>query len=158
MKSATQFDNLDVIEKDIRRRIEKIDLARRVLEAELADFLTSKQSILQLSKKYSGQEVEESPLHEDSFKESARKGGVGELPWGRYAGGVEQVVYVVKEAGARGLGRLEVVDQIETILGKRPSLNSVTTWLNRARKRGQVKNRERRWYSATQPKYLGRTN
>ena len=146
MKSQPNFENLNEIEKDIRRRLEKLDQERRVVEAELTDFLSKKQSIIELSKKYGGKEDLGFLDTEGAPAKPIHGGGSSELPWRRYASGTEKVVFVVAEAGARGLGRLEVVDRIEAISGERSPLNSVTTWLNRARKQGEVRNRKRRWY------------
>ena len=151
MKSPVRLENLDAIEENIRHRIEQLDeeytREKSILEREPADFLTNKQSIMEAAEKYGGERIVEDLAQPEAPRRSPLEGTSPDLPWGRYASGVDKVIYVLIAAGSRGLGRLEVVDRIAEISGKRPPINSVTTWLYRARTRGEIKNRKRKWYA-----------
>ena len=135
----------------MRHRIKQLDeeyaRAKRILERELADFLTNKQSIMEAAEKYGGERIVEDSAQPEAPGRSPHDGTSPDLPWGRYASGVDQVIYVLRAAGSRGLGRLEVRDRIAEISGEKPQINSVTTWLFRARTRGEIKNRKRKWYA-----------
>jgi hypothetical protein len=151
MKRSITLEELDSIERNIRRRLEELDQnyerERALLQKELEKFIEAKRSMTDFFDKYGGEKVGPSALQtEETPAGSGDETAFREMPWGRYASGVDKVLYVIKEAGTRGLGRLEVVDRIEEILGEKPELNSVTTWLYRAKKRGQIRNRRRRWY------------
>jgi hypothetical protein len=151
MKSPIRLENLDAIEENIRHRIKQLDKEyareKSILERELADFLTNKQSIMEAAEKYGGERIIEDSAQPEAPRRSPHDGTSRDLPWGRYASGVDQVIYVLRAASSRGLGRLDVVDRIAEISGKKPPINSVTTWLYRARKRGEIKNRKRKWYA-----------
>jgi hypothetical protein len=151
MKSPIRLENLDAIEENIRNRIKQLDeeyaRAKSILEGELADFLTNKQSIIEAAEKYGGERITDDSAQPGAPRRSRDDGTPPDLPWGRYASGVDQVIYVLTAAGSRGLGRLEVVDRIGEISGEKPPINSVTTWLYRAKKRGEIKNRKRKWYA-----------
>jgi hypothetical protein len=152
MQSPIRLENLDAIEENIRYRIKQLDeeyaRAKSILERELAGFLNNKQSIIEAAEKYGGERIAEDSAQLGAPSRSPHDGASPDLPWGRYASGVDQVVHVVRAAGSRGLGRLEVVDRIGEISGKKPPINSVTTWLYRAKMRGEIMNRKRRWYAA----------
>jgi hypothetical protein len=154
MKSPIRLENLDAIEEYIRNRIKLLEeeyaRARGILEKELADFLTNKQSIIEAAKKYGGESIVEDLTQPGALIRSLNDRTSPDLPWGRYASGVDQVIYVLRAAGSRGLGRLEVVDRIGEVSGKKPPINSVTTWLYRARTRGEIKNQKRKWYVVQQ--------
>jgi hypothetical protein len=154
MKSPIRLENLDAIEENIRYRIKQLDeeyaRAKSTLERELANFLTNKQSIIEAAEKYGGERIVEDSAQPGAPRRSPYDGTSADLPWGRYASGVDHVLYVLRAAGSRGLGRLEVVDRIGEISGDKPPINSVTTWLYRARMRGEVKNRKRKWYAVQQ--------
>lgn len=151
MRSIT-FEELDAIERNIRRRLEDLDQNykkdRALLEKELNEFIDTKRSVVEFFNKYPDERMGPSALQTGEMPSGTGDERVfSEMPWGRYASGVEKVLYVIKDAGTSGLSRLEVVDRIEEISGKKPELNSVTTWLYRAKKRGQIRNRRRRWYA-----------
>jgi hypothetical protein len=152
MKSPIRLENLDAIEENIRHRIKELDeeyaREKSILERELIDFLNNKQSIIEAAEKYGGERIVEDSAQPGAPRRSLHDGTSPDLPWGRYASGVDKVIYVLRAAGSRGLGRLEVVDRIGEISGEKPPINSVTTWLYRARKRGEIKNRKRKWYAA----------
>jgi hypothetical protein len=103
--------------------------------------------MIELAEKYGGERIVEDSAQLRAPRRSPPDGTSPDLPWGRYASGVDRVIYVLRAAGSRGLGRLEVVDRIGEISGKKPPINSVTTWLYRAKMRGEIKNRKRKWYA-----------
>jgi hypothetical protein len=153
MKHSTGLERFDSILKKVRRRLEILDqkyqIERTLLQEELeelidarrflADFIVHNRRVGVVQSVLEAKATHADPGDETSFRE---------MPWGRYASGVDKVLYVIKEAGARGLSRPEIVDEIERISSARPPLNSVTTWLYRAKKRGQTRNRRGRWYIA----------
>jgi len=143
------IEDFEAIETDIRTRLDELDQRykqdRQVLENKLASFQAMKRSMLEFVRKYRNGHTESFPGHSEAKHAAANDGK--EMPWGRYAAGADKVFYVVKEAGKRGLARLEVVDRIAEISGQTPELNSVTAWLYRLKKRGQVRNMLKRWYA-----------
>lgn len=151
MNSSKNIEYLDAIEKEIRRRIEEIEESyhkeRLILEKTLKLIFEAKRYAMEIVKRYGDEGAEPGALRSAKMPAGSRdQSPFTEMPWGRYASGVDKVLYVIKEAGTRGLGKWEVVDRIEEISGEKPALNSVTTWLYRGKKRGQLMNRRRKWY------------
>src|SRR5580700_7339893 len=99
MKSPIRLENLDAIEENIRDRIKQLDeeyaREKNILERELADFLTNKQSIIEAAEKYGGERIVGDSAQPEAPRLSLHDGTSRDLPWGRYASGVDQVIYVL---------------------------------------------------------------
>jgi hypothetical protein len=174
VKNSITIEDFEAIEADIRRRMNDLDQqyrpyfeARQKLEAELAEFQKQKRAMLDFVRKHRsrrgadaippsapqdaahGAPKAQPPVAAKSTATTAPTEPISKLPWG-YDFGQNKVLYVVEQAGRKGLSRREIVDRIAEISGHREALTSVTVWLNRLKNAGSVRNRKRRWYAIKQ--------